>query len=423
MPVIVIALFFSAAFLCVVGAVAKSRFGNGGVCLLSIFATIFFSFFLSPFLAGQAALTFLLTIPCLLFRARPRFVISAAIAAMAVCLVFAVRLPSGELQKRAELREEFPLESISSRLAYESHAAASPKTPSPANALAPEVEKRLQQFEDQSRGNIRRYMLSSLHSETANNFVRARGFGFVRMMGVQQEEIKLPEPKRIPLPPKASPSYSPELQPVAPMAEAPAAEKALPSPSDLLTLHSSGLEDFLDPEMFGYVKDRDHVAGFEPHRFTEMPKVPRVRDKSRPKTKWQISRLDLVSLLKHETPAAYVSKNLPQMDELEDAPTRPLDAFERNALERLRSREDLVIDEAADRIRMLGSLRAAKDCTQCHSVRRGELLGALSYELTPASPPPKKPAKVATEPQASISNQWLRTVDLPGQRAGIEGVN
>jgi len=266
-------------------------------------------------------------------------------------------------------------------------------------------------------------MLSSLHDKVKDDFVMARGFGLVRMMGVRREEIELPEPKRIPLPPKANPSYRPDLEPVAPLADDDAVQKALPSRSDLLSLHSSGLEDFLDPEMFGYVKDRDHVAGFEPHRFTKMPKMPRIRDKSRPKTKWQVTRLDLVSLLKHETPVAYVSRNLPQMDDLDDAPTRLLDEFERAALERLRSEEDLVIDEAGDRIRMLGSLRAAEDCVACHSVRRGDLLGAFSYELTPVSPPSKKPAKAAGEPQASISNQWLRTGDFLGEVAAFEDAN
>jgi hypothetical protein len=31
---------------------------------------------------------------------------------------------------------------------------------------------------------------------------------------------------------------------------------------------------------------------------------------------------------------------------------------------------------------MLGSLRAAKQCLDCHNVQRGELLGAFSYRLT-----------------------------------------
>lgn len=419
MPIIVIALFFSMGFLAVVSAVAKSRLGNTGVCLVSLLAAVFFAAFLSPFLVGQAALTFLLAIPCILFRAGPKLVVGSALVATAASLAFAIRLPSTKLQERAQLRAEFPLESLSNRLAYEAHIAASPKASSEATDLAPEVAQRLQQFEEQFCGNTRRYMLNSLHDKTADDFVRARGFGMIRMRGVRREEIKLPEPKRIPLPTKASPSYSPDRQPVAPIADALPVEKAVPSHSDLLSLHSSGLEDYLDPEMFGYVKDRDHVAGFVPHRITKMPKLPKHQNKIRPRTKWQITQLDLVSLLKHKTPVAYVSKNLPQMDELDDAPTRPLDAFEQNALDRLRSEEDLVIDEAKDRIRMLGSLRAAKDCTECHSVRRGELLGAFSYELTPVSPPPKRDAKDAGEPQASISNQQMRK----GGPLGEVGVN
>ena len=82
-------------------------------------------------------------------------------------------------------------------------------------------------------------------------------------------------------------------------------------------------------------------------------------------------------------PVAYVSENLPRMDELQNAPTRPLDEFERQSLRRLRTDEDVVVDDAPSRIRMLGSLRAAKDCLACHSGPRGALLGALSYELLP----------------------------------------
>ncbi len=406
MPVIMIALCFSAVFLVVVNGVASSRFGNGGVCVLSFFAAIFFSVFLSPFLVGQAALTFLLAVPCLLFQARPKFVVGAALAASAASLGFAIWLPTAELHERARLRREFPLVSMSTRLAYETHAVESLETSPPTIALAPEVEQRLHQFEKQSHGNIRRYMLSSLHEKFKDEFVRARGFGPVRMLGVRREEIELPEPKRIPLAPNATLSDRAAMQPVAPPADAEGAEQVLPPHRDLLSLHLSGMEDFLNPEMFGYVKDRDHVAGFDSHRFTKLPKIV---DRSRSRTKWRITRLELMSLLKHESPAAYVSKNLPQMDELEHAATRPLDAFEQNALERLKSEEDLVIDETTDRIRMVGSLRAAKACTQCHSVRRGELLGAFSYELTPVFPPPRKPATEVGKPQASMSELRHRT--------------
>ena len=43
--------------------------------------------------------------------------------------------------------------------------------------------------------------------------------------------------------------------------------------------------------------------------------------------------------------------------------------------------EDLITNATAHRIEMLGSVRAAASCTECHGVKRGELLGAFSYEL------------------------------------------
>ena len=79
----------------------------------------------------------------------------------------------------------------------------------------------------------------------------------------------------------------------------------------------------------------------------------------------------------------YVLDHLPRMDQLssDNAPTRPLDAFEIAALEQLRTKEDVVVEHKGDQYRMLGSLRAAKQCLDCHSVQRGELLGAFSYVL------------------------------------------
>jgi hypothetical protein len=142
--------------------------------------------------------------------------------------------------------------------------------------------------------------------------------------------------------------------------------------------------DFVDPDRIGYVQDRDHVAGFQSHRFTRIPEIG--APYSQPQSSWKLARLELVSLLRHESPLAYVSRHLPQMDELRDAPTRPLDSFERESLVRLKSDEDIVTDESPERIRMIGSLRAARSCLDCHSVERGVLLGALTYELVPAKP-------------------------------------
>src|SRR5260370_2629567 len=98
---------------------------------------------------------------------------------------------------------------------------------------------------------------------------------------------------------------------------------------------------------------------------------------------WLVQALDLLSLLKHEEPVAYLSEHLPRMDELREAKTRPLDAFERDALEVLRRGEDLKVQNASREIRMLGSIRAVKQCLQCHEVERGDLLCAFSYRLRP----------------------------------------
>ncbi|MEX0711027.1 MAG: DUF3365 domain-containing protein [Pirellulales bacterium] len=137
------------------------------------------------------------------------------------------------------------------------------------------------------------------------------------------------------------------------------------------------------------------VAGFQSHRFLAVPRLP---SKDQANAQWQVSRLELVSLLKHDLPVAYVSRLLPRMDQLADSPTRTLDDFEKRALERLRHDEDLVIQDGVQRIRMVGSIRAAKDCLDCHSVDRGHLLGAFTYELVPEQPRGKRPAETSARP-------------------------
>src|SRR5579863_1609482 len=160
------------------------------------------------------------------------------------------------------------------------------------------------------------------------------------------------------------------------------------SESALLGMHETGSRNFANSGRNGFVIDKHRVAGFQSHAFSKVPKVPASDGKP---AAWRIVRLELISLLKHKVPVAYISKHLPQMDELRNAPTRPLDEFERQSLDRLKSDEDVVTDETPDRIRMVGSLRAGKNCLDCHSVRRGELLGAFTYDLVPSRPIRKKP--------------------------------
>ena len=153
-------------------------------------------------------------------------------------------------------------------------------------------------------------------------------------------------------------------------------------PSDSLTdkLHLGALVDFVNADGFGYARDREHVAGFLSHRMSSVPALPTEQ--------WLTRRVELVSLLKHDEPMVYVSKYLPNMDQLREAPVRPLDAFEQRTLAKLRTGDDVIVESGSDRIRMLGSLRAGKQCLECHSVERGALLGAFSYELIRDPNPP-----------------------------------
>lgn len=70
------------------------------------------------------------------------------------------------------------------------------------------------------------------------------------------------------------------------------------------------------------------------------------------------------------------------MEELRDAPTRALAPFETRALAALNTGEDVVTEQpSADVLQMVGAIRAARQCLECHQVQRGALLGAFSYEL------------------------------------------
>ena len=186
------------------------------------------------------------------------------------------------------------------------------------------------------------------------------------------DRVRLPpmEPVKLlcdPPPPDASRDLDSSAMPPAPTAEF------------WNSAHWNASGEFLSAERIGYVEDRDHVVGFEPHAMTQ-PLQSRYDLED-----WQVIRLELVSLLRFESPRVYESEYLPNMELLSsgELPTRELDEFEASALPQLRSDLDVVIDEPEnlERIRMLGSLRADEDCAKCHAVNRGELLGAFSYEF------------------------------------------
>lgn len=286
------------------------------------------------------------------------------------------------------IRDLYPPMSIADRLAYElrprRQSTAETEDESHATAMSAELarfDERLQQTGWEQGADSRSralWGLDSLHEQLVHEFTEAEGFGAERAVwpDIQLRTIDLPEPLPLPVSP-GTPSAAGE-QTAANDEIARGAPEASPAPQTLREMHESGVIDFVNPRGFGAVVSRERVRGFQSHGFRSPPAIPTDGEHA---SRWRVARLELVSLLKHETPVAYVSENLPRMQELAEAPTRVLDPFEMTALDQLRSGEGLAVEREADELRMLGSLRAGAQCVKCHTVKRGDLLGAFTYRL------------------------------------------
>jgi hypothetical protein len=289
----------------------------------------------------------------------------------------------------SELKGRYPLESVSGRLAYETKVAererivAQPNQVSAAPVLPEATLARLNDQERYQRWSwIRRSdSLRVVHGTYVEQFITSPGFGVTRMPLPSPYSIEIGETRRNALHklderPDTDGSPEPDRAPRSDDEDSPPPTSSF---SGLLgELHRQSRQEFLDPDTFGYVRDRDHVAGFLPHGFSD--RLPPLRPET-PPGRWLTVRVELVSMLKHERPMAYVSEHLPNMTELRDAPVRELNRFERRAFGSLIEGEDLVSEAEVDRIRALGSLRATRQCVDCHRVERGTLLGAFSYEF------------------------------------------
>jgi hypothetical protein len=258
------------------------------------------------------------------------------------------------------LRARYPFESMEDRVPEPPRAERTQPIPAATDARMVSLE--------QMHGNsnsIRTYQLRQIHEQTVELFVSNQGFGITRLMRpsegnlIQREYDNRPIPQPVP---RASPSDLPAGLP----------EPKPTANADVVELHERSLLNFSELRGIGYIKDRRHVAGFRPHRFAEVPDAA--------KAQLTVETVDLISLLRHPEPVAYVSADLPRMEELRRAPIRPLDAVESSAIKQLREGEDLISVDA-DRLRMVGSIRNLRQCVDCHGGERGDLLGAFSYTL------------------------------------------
>ena len=317
----------------------------------------------------------LLLLAGVLCFSRPVFSVRTLWGITMVCAAVAlvVGVVPGRLQMRrlAAMRTEFPIVSLEQRLEYEQRQ--NRKAAAEILVLSNAVSSELDTVEqDLFTNTYRQRQLKLIHDLQYELFVRATGFGVTRMMRPVPSGLRRPPLRDIPFSEAAAASPPTAYRDWLGFA---AAGKSV----DVEHLHTVSRNDFLDADSLGQVDQVGLMAiGFVEHAFHYSP-VGGFEDPSR----WTIERIELLSLLKFDEPRVYQLEHLPRMDQLSsgDVPTRALDSFETDALDQLRSDRDLVTTSQGNSYRMLGSLRAANRCLDCHSVERGALLGAFSYSL------------------------------------------
>lgn len=287
MTLIIISVIFSLGLLA--ACYGASREGVGHVIAVAISG----GFFCMLFAAGvgfiavflQCAITLVLAILCWPFHPSRKVLFGCCLLAAVAANAFSVRVGMMRVQTLENLREEYPAVSLTDRLAYESKRAAHPelkavRMPGATISQAPQREQppalgvdvatRLDSREQQGRRS-RDYSLELLHDRTHEQFIFAQGFGITRMRGVHREFIELPDEPPIPLPEKReynpSPKHDEGRSQIVDLAEA----KPSPPQPLLLDVHDTGVNDFLDPNRFGYIENIDRVIGFKAHQFARIP--------------------------------------------------------------------------------------------------------------------------------------------------------
>lgn len=330
----------------------------------------------------HAFFNFILCIPLVIFRPRRTAFAIALISLMVAVYGFAFREGAAELRRLQALRVQYPFESLAKRLEFEKKSSNPKSGPQESVFLAANVAANLDdQDERQGMRYYRRaWALRELHESTYSHFANAAGFGFSRMPSIQHLVIEW-EPR------------SPLVMPYS------VSITSATDGSELYGVHVAALDSFIASDRQGYVRSVDQVAGFESHGLEAMYEPGRCCNDSAPK--WQVSRLELVSLLRHEEPRVYIADTIPTMDQLADAPHRALNDFEKSALPQLAAQKDIVFRDQPDHVLMLGAVRAGKMCLECHEGKRGKLVGAFSYEISPIEKP--KPASPGTQEVSGVA--------------------
>lgn len=274
---------------------------------------------------------------------------------------------------REDLKMKIPFVSIAERLPNPIDPLAAGAKPRFDEEILERTESKVEVELDRSaQYDGRLAQLKELHDKQLSRFVSAEGFGSMRMPNPSIYTIKS---RRSETAPQARPEPPPAWSPGEP---GPRHQPTKEVAAVIEKLHGEGIVDFASVDDFGYFKSREAVSGFLPHRLSKLP----VQIEPSPIA---VARVYLVGLVVHKEPVVYLTDKLPTMEKVTQMPTREPDAFEKSGIEALRAGKELHW-RGGDRLtRVLGAIRATRQCVVCHSCPRGQLLGAFSYYLVPSS--------------------------------------
>jgi hypothetical protein len=165
-------------------------------------------------------------------------------------------------------------------------------------------------------------------------------------------------------------------QPTRDFAEAEAARERL-----FATHHDRCVEVFVKTEGSGFERRPrlTHRPSSYPESLQLPPEAWLPSDSPEPAgSTWRMTKADLVSLLEHDKAGVYSAGEM--RPQFRRPRIRDLDEFEKASLAELRQGEQVRMTEVAEGVRLLGAIRARKECLECHSGKKeGDLLGALTY--------------------------------------------
>jgi hypothetical protein len=195
-----------------------------------------------------------------------------------------------DVQEWRCLKEEFPFESLADRLVHEKRQGSEADAASPdiAAKKVGRLEEHLAALEKRfdakdgvgdrvgTNGLMRVRSLEHLHSSSVRQFIDSSGFGPMRMISIPRPmwiTLRESEPLPLPAPGRHRSTRAAEKNETPSSSEPTLGRDSVESSTrdSLRDLHWDGLVDFANPKRFGYVRDLDHVAGFRPHEFSEMP--------------------------------------------------------------------------------------------------------------------------------------------------------